>query len=169
MKVNISSVKKELGSRQPFTFEFDAADLFEKDETTWIYGSVRVEGFVVNTGKTLEVQGLVKAVAELSCNRCLVAFQSDFEIPFRESCRQDGADQEQAEDSLLYCTGDEIELSELVREAVVLAEPLKAVCRENCKGLCSRCGVNLNISSCKCEQNVIDPRLAALEQLLRKD
>lgn len=169
MKVNISSVKKELGSRQPFTFEFDAADLFEKDETTWIHGIVRVVGFIVNTGKTLEVEGKVMAMAELNCNRCLASFQSNYEIPFHESCRQDNSDEDQPEDFLLYCAGDEIELSELVREAVVLAEPLKAVCREDCKGLCSRCGVNLNISSCKCEQNIIDPRFAALEQLLRKD
>jgi uncharacterized protein len=58
--------------------------------------------------------------------------------------------------------GKTIDLDPIVREQVLLALPMSAVCREDCKGLCAQCGQNLNEKQCGCEQKVIDPRLAPL-------
>jgi len=58
--------------------------------------------------------------------------------------------------------GKKIDLDPIVREQVLLALPMSAVCREDCKGLCAQCGQNLNEKQCGCEQKVIDPRLAPL-------
>jgi uncharacterized protein len=58
--------------------------------------------------------------------------------------------------------GKTIDLDPIVREQVLLALPMNAVCREDCKGLCAQCGQNLNEKQCGCEQKVIDPRLAPL-------
>jgi uncharacterized protein len=58
--------------------------------------------------------------------------------------------------------GKTIDLDPIVREQVLLALPMNAVCREDCKGLCGQCGQNLNEKQCGCEQKVIDPRLAPL-------
>jgi uncharacterized protein len=58
--------------------------------------------------------------------------------------------------------GKTIDLDPIVREQVLLALPMNAVCREDCKGLCAQCGQNLNEKRCGCEQKVIDPRLAPL-------
>ena len=59
-----------------------------------------------------------------------------------------------------------IDLSPLVRELILLEIPMQPICRDDCKGLCSQCGSNLNHISCDCEQEYIDPRLSALQKLL---
>src|SRR5215213_1252628 len=72
----------------------------------------------------------------------------------------------QAEDLILSAyEGDAVDLDELVREQILLALPSRHLCREDCKGLCQRCGANLNNGPCSCEQGEVDPRWAALADL----
>ena len=59
---------------------------------------------------------------------------------------------------------DKIDLREVVREQLYLAMPMKPLCREDCKGLCPVCGVNRNRETCTCQQEWVDPRMAALKQ-----
>ncbi|XXF80499.1 DUF177 domain-containing protein [Myxococcaceae bacterium GXIMD 01537] len=61
--------------------------------------------------------------------------------------------------------GKTIDLDPIVREQVLLAIPMNAVCREDCQGLCSQCGQNLNEQKCGCETKVVDPRLAPLKNI----
>lgn len=169
MKINISSVKKEIGSRQPFTFQCDIAQLIDENEQQWTNGQVSIRGFVVNNGRLLEIEGNISVKALLSCGRCLEQFEADFELPFRELFKEDIGSDHQANDEFILYQGDELDISDLVRETIVLSEPLRTVCSEECKGLCSHCGINLNNSSCGCAKDAIDPRLAALKKLLEKD
>jgi uncharacterized protein len=62
--------------------------------------------------------------------------------------------------------GDKIDLGELVREQIILNQPEQVFCREDCKGLCEKCGANRNLIDCKCEEKEIDPRWAALKNLI---
>ncbi|NBD14381.1 MULTISPECIES: DUF177 domain-containing protein [Corallococcus] len=61
--------------------------------------------------------------------------------------------------------GKTIDLDPIVREQVLLALPMSAVCREDCQGLCSQCGQNLNDKKCGCEPKVVDPRLSPLKNI----
>jgi uncharacterized protein len=61
--------------------------------------------------------------------------------------------------------GKRIDLDPILREQVLLALPISVVCRDDCKGLCSVCGQNLNEKECGCERKVMDPRLAALKNI----
>lgn len=61
--------------------------------------------------------------------------------------------------------GKVIDLEPLVREQVLLALPMNALCREDCRGLCSQCGQNLNEKQCACESKFVDPRFAALKNI----
>lgn len=69
--------------------------------------------------------------------------------------------------SVAYYEGDRIDLGEEVRQSIILALPMKPVCREDCLGLCSHCGRNLNKEKCGCKEEEIDERLAKLGKLLR--
>ena len=60
-------------------------------------------------------------------------------------------------------------LDDLVRDTLLVAEPLRELCKSDCKGLCPVCGQNLNEGQCDCDTFVPDPRLAALESLLKND
>jgi uncharacterized protein len=71
----------------------------------------------------------------------------------------------QAETEIGYYQGEGLELEDALREQVLLAVPLKAVCRPECKGLCPQCGQNLNEGSCSCHEKQEDPRWHALRDL----
>jgi uncharacterized protein len=129
------------------------------------------------------VQGHFTAHVAAPCKRCLVDVTVDLPVSFtlnlvpESLLRGDDAEDEKAEDreqgemggSFELEDADEevfdgktIDLDPIVREQVLLALPMNAVCREDCKGLCAQCGQNLNEKQCGCEQKVIDPRLAPL-------
>jgi uncharacterized protein len=73
-----------------------------------------------------------------------------------------------AEAEISYYQGEGLLLEDAVREQVLLAVPLKVICREDCKGLCPHCGANLNLEQCSCSEPVEDPRWTALKDLRSK-
>src|ERR1700683_5209006 len=73
-----------------------------------------------------------------------------------------------AEAEVGYYQGEGLLLEDAVREQVLLAVPLKVICREDCKGLCPHCGTNLNLEQCSCSEPIEDPRWTALKDLRSK-
>ena len=65
--------------------------------------------------------------------------------------------------------GEEIDLTELIRDTLIINEPSQVLCQDDCKGLCVQCGANQNVSPCSCESFVVDPRLALLRTLLKEE
>jgi uncharacterized protein len=109
---------------------------------------------------------------ELQCARCLEPVPQEvarhFELLYRPLGADAGRDElsvTDAEAEIGYYQGDGILLEDVLREQVLLALPLKAICREDCKGLCPHCGKNLNQEQCSCEAATEDPRWAALKEV----
>lgn len=117
------------------------------------------------TKDVVEVAGRLRIRLQLACSRCLAEYESDLETDFTltyipEMSTSDSAALE-AGDCLPY-SGEKIDLTEGLQEALVMALPRKPLCKPSCKGLCAGCGVNLNEEACRCEP-AVDPRLAALK------
>ena len=170
MKISVAELRQMVGERQSFRFAGPAAALFGEGEPLWVDDPIAVEGEVVNNGRVLAVSGTIRAKATLVCNRCLAEYAQDVIVPFAEDYQK--ASDLQATDAggdQAYYQGEEIDITDLVRETLLLAEPLKALCSEECKGFCAKCGANLNIAACDCPRDTIDPRLAGLQKLLNKE
>jgi uncharacterized protein len=168
MKINVAQVKKEIGSRHPFTFITPACNMDVSQLRFELVDDVKVTGEVVNNGRALEVSGVIYARMASRCDRCLEAFDAPLDIAFQEVF-QETVDQVADETAdVAYYQDDEIELAGLVEENLLMAEPLKALCKPGCLGLCPQCGVNRNVSPCHCSHDDIDPRLAKLRQLLKE-
>jgi len=73
-----------------------------------------------------------------------------------------------AETEIGYYRGEGLLLEDVLKEQILLALPVKQVCRADCKGLCPLCGKNLNAESCDCEVSMPDPRWSALEDIRKK-
>lgn len=168
MKINVTQAKKEIGSRNMFKFVTSAEHLGIGDERQWAEHAVTIDGEVVNTGSLLEVSGTIHIVTRYQCDRCLDEFQANMDIPFFEQFQETGVTEAHSED-IIYFQGDEIDISELVRESILLAQPISTVCSEDCRGLCIKCGSNLNHSDCSCDRHIVDPRLAELQKFFNKD
>jgi len=118
------------------------------------------------------VEGTVSAPIRLTCSRCLALFEhalsSHFTIFFREagSLSQEDVEEVELDQQDLVSTtfdGDEIDLLPEIAEQVALAIPLKALCSEHCKGLCSACGADLNLEDCGCSRASVTSKFAALK------
>ena len=68
-------------------------------------------------------------------------------------------------DEFIYLENDVLDIDEYIINEAVAAEPMKSLCKSNCKGLCSQCGIDFNTHSCNCLDNLIDPRLEKLKDL----
>jgi len=109
---------------------------------------------------------------EVACARCLDPVEHDLKGDFDLIFRPLGLDGESAERSI---TADETEigyyhksglvLEDVLREQVLLSLPARTLCRQDCKGLCPRCGLNLNTETCTCDTAPADPRWSALSEL----
>jgi uncharacterized protein len=169
MKINIAQLKQIIGDCQLFHFNYPATRVCGCD-SNWVIGKIVVDGTVVNTGQGLTVSGNIKTVARHCCNRCLEEFESQQDVPFAEIFIETNADELlDISDDGSYFQGDELDILELIRETLVLSEPIKVLCSEDCLGICTQCGIDRNRASCCCNNKVIDPRMAKLQQLLDKN
>jgi uncharacterized protein len=145
-----------------------------------LHAKGRAELIVEHRGHHQDVEdirlvGNVEAQLEFSCARCLEPVTHDVNKAFDLIFRPQGVDRRanevaisEAETEIGYYQGEGLLLEDVLREQVLLATPVRALCREECKGLCPHCGRNLNVEQCECEQHVSDPRWAALGDIKNK-
>ena len=126
------------------------------------------------TGKEIIVSGEVTAEVELQCSRCLKVFSRDLSLPVEvvyHPLEEIGVERHELRDDELdmgFYRGEELDLQELLKEQLLLNIQMKPLCREVCKGLCPRCGTDLNMGQCECEEKEVDPRLEVLRNFLKK-
>jgi uncharacterized protein len=123
----------------------------------------------------IRLKGTLATKLETACARCLEAVpidvKRDFDLLYRPLGSDAGRDElsvTDAEAEISYYQGEGLLLEDALREQVLLAVPLKAICRQDCKGLCPHCGVNLNAEQCSCETTAEDPRWAGLKEIRSK-
>jgi uncharacterized protein len=120
----------------------------------------------------IQMRGKLRVRMESDCDRCLEPAQFDVEnsldILFKPSSEtEDGEEAELGEDEtdVAFYEGDGVSLEDVLREQIVLALPIKLVCKEDCQGLCPVCGENWNLRECECERKPVDVRWTALKEL----
>ncbi|HYE24697.1 MAG TPA: DUF177 domain-containing protein [Clostridia bacterium] len=123
----------------------------------------------------IRIVGKVSGRVETNCARCLDPVSHDvtrsFDLLYRPLNREKPSDEasiSEAETEIGYYSGDGMELEDSLREQVLLSVPIKTVCGDDCKGLCPRCGKNLNQEACQCNDKPADPRWKALQDLRQK-
>jgi uncharacterized protein len=128
-----------------------------------------------NLVEDIRVVGDFSTEIEHRCARCLdpviTPVGGSFDLLYRPLGVDAGKDERsisEAETEIGYYSGEGIELEDVLREQILLALPARAICREECRGICAGCGRNLNIEACTCGEAPRDPRWAALAGLKDK-
>jgi uncharacterized protein len=123
----------------------------------------------------IRLKGKLETSIEVPCARCLdpvvLPVKRSFDLLYRPLGVDAGHEElsiTDAEAEIGYYKGEGLVLEDTLREQVLLAVPLKTICREDCKGLCPHCGNNLNERGCSCADDVEDPRWAALKEIRGK-
>ncbi len=128
---------------------------------------------VMPTGRKVIVRGSIMAPLLVECARCLEHFEfparEDIFVVFTSLSDTDDKEELRAEElNQEIFSGEEIELWPIIEEHLLLGLPFKLLCSEECRGLCSRCGKNLNLDACDCETASGHPGLAALQKIRDK-
>lgn len=128
---------------------------------------VLAEGTVRNTAGVLMMKGSISTTIHGVCDRCASDFDREVQFPLDVVLVTELVNEENEDEWVFPLEGDSADLDDIIRTVFVLNLDSKLLCRDDCKGLCFRCGKNLNEGPCNCQKE-LDPRFAALRQLLEK-
>ena len=141
----------------------------EDEKLDFDLGRVDLNCLITKAGDTIFIKGKLSAIIVTCCSRCLESINfpigADVCYTLIPGKAEEKDDLELTEEDLeigLY-QGDVIDLTPIVCEQIILQIPIKALCGENCKGLCPHCGTDLNVAPCNCRENFVDSRMAVLK------
>lgn len=147
----------------PFSFSLDMTG-YDRSGIQPFPDAVEVQGVVENHAGVVELKGEAKGVYCAPCDRCQRDVRRPMTIPMQHvlvtSLNQEDNDE------FILVEDMHLDVSELAESDIILALPSKFLCKQDCRGLCPRCGKDLNDGDCDCDTREIDPRLESLKQLL---
>ena len=166
MRLELSSIIDRPGESIDFSASVDLSDL-EYGTSKPVSEPVTASGTVRNTAGVLVMKGEISTCIHGICDRCASAFDRKVEMPIDVVLVTELANEENEDEWVFPLEANAADLEDIVRTVFVLNMDSKLLCKEDCKGLCCKCGKNLNDGPCDCQKE-LDPRFAALKQLLDK-
>lgn len=120
--------------------------------------------------RKLELEGKAKLSLVIPCDRCLDPVEVPLEFDIVRTLDLNESEEERAEelDEQPYLSGYNLDVDQLVCDELILNLPMKVLCSENCKGICNRCGTNLNHETCDCDTRSMDPRMAVIQDIFKQ-
>ena len=166
MRLGLSKIIDCPGASVDFSASVDLSD-FLYGRCYPVSEPVRASGTVRNTAGVLVMTGSIQTVIHGVCDRCAADFTQDVQFPINVVLVTELANEENEDEWVFPLEADTADLEEIVRTVFVLNMDSKLLCHPDCKGICCKCGKNLNNGPCGCRKE-LDPRFAALRQLLDK-
>ncbi|MBR2742611.1 MAG: DUF177 domain-containing protein [Clostridia bacterium] len=169
MLINLTKVFKEPESTLEESGVVDVGALSEDMAMTFPSGarfSVKFKNLMDCV--TLSLKCECEYVSE--CARCLREVRGAVSFDFESMVKVDDEGEFLLDaDAVVIDSSNRLDVDELVSGLLVMQLPMKVLCREDCKGLCPKCGADLNEGECACDKNEVDPRLLKLKKLLDND
>lgn len=171
MQINLSELFTREGKEKTYTQDIEMKQFQAPDG---VYEVVEKEPVVLTIrhlgDRKLEMSGTAKLSLMIPCDRCLTPVKNDFSLDIEASLDMNQSEEERAKalDEQPYVSGYYLDVDQLVRNELLLNLPMKVLCDENCKGICNRCGANLNYESCNCESSSPDPRMSVIQDIFKQ-
>lgn len=162
MILDLEPIFNNEGMVKQFDYQLDLSEQ-ELNGSKPFASPVRISGHAGNYTGIVELHATADFTLETACDRCAKPISLSLATKVFHTLVTSLNDE--TNDELLLVNELRFNLDELITEDIFLDLPSKLLCSEECKGICSKCGADLNAGSCSCEKEV-DPRLAALKQLL---
>ena len=124
--------------------------------------------FTNESNKRLLIQGETEVTIAIPCDRCLETVERIFPITVDKELDLIGNDEEKSMEGSNYVIGTSLDVDQLIFGEILVSWPMKVLCREDCKGICKRCGANLNLAECQCPKTELDPRMAAIQDIFNQ-
>lgn len=161
MIIELSELIKHKSFKKDIQLTYEEDKLYYDGEEILFIKPICTEGSITGLGDIISVDLILNTELQLTCSRCLEKFNYPLEFEIHEKFSTENVE----DDDVIFLENDKLDITELVENSIIMALPIKKLCKEDCKGLCQKCGTNLNIHTCDCESQDIDPRLAKLKDL----
>ena len=150
MKINIASVLRNDGASKAFSGNVELGTVNYMGSTLAFTGPLLVEGTVLNIGDTLEITASVTGEYETECSRCGKKVLEKLSAELFESIDSEFTD---VDEECVTISGNVIDISGSIDACIFGSIPMQFLCKEDCKGLCPVCGIDLNNNECNCQFN----------------
>ncbi|MBE6644254.1 MAG: DUF177 domain-containing protein [Ruminococcaceae bacterium] len=157
------------------SFDYELTlDIDPEDTSSFLYGvsfpsPMKVKGDITNTAGYMRMHLEMSVDYTAECARCLAPVNGKFSLDLEKTVAPKNLlldlDEDKLDDYAIIEDGF-LDMDEQLRSQLEMEFPIRFLCREDCKGLCQRCGKNLNEGECGCSKKEIDPRLAPLQKIL---
>lgn len=170
MHIHLSEAMSKLGVTKEYSAQL-GFDVFSSKLGD--FPIVKSEPFIVAITSTDDKQLLIKTkvnlTMEIPCDRCLETVSVDFDFDVEKEVDMSLSDEERIEglDELSYIDDFNLDVDMLIRNELFVHMPVKVLCREDCKGICRKCGANLNNGTCGCDVTELDPRMAVIRDIFK--
>ena len=167
---------KDLDRKVSLDGSFDPGVIDFRGENVRQVGPLLWSATAERAGEEIRIAGNLSATFEQSCSRCLEPasseIQKSFDLFFREHDEdlfdEDDVELTEEDTRTAFFAGTQLAIGDVLREQVLLALPMKALCKVDCKGLCPVCGTNRNLNECSCRNEDFSPHMEKLLEIKRK-
>lgn len=165
MVIDLSEIIKDFGGKIDISGSVDLGNAEFMGDTFIFERPVLIRGTIANNTKSLDLEAKAEGEMKVHCARC----QKPFVVPVKFRIHEilvSGEDNTDDSD-VIAISGDELDIDEIVLNNFYMSLPGRFLCSEDCKGLCPKCGADLNLGGCGCDKEDIDPRWADLQKIMK--
>ena len=166
MLLDVSKILKETGGKIDINTELCFDDVDFLGENFHFVKPLALNGKIYNNGKSLRLTLDVSGEMTVHCARCMTPLNTEINFEVTEDFMQDEG--EETDEDVILFSGTKIDILDVVSNCFFMNVSGKYLCSEDCRGLCPKCGKNLNEGDCDCEDDDIDPRWAGLKAIMDK-
>ncbi len=171
MLINLSELFPVEGKSKTYDLELEMTQFHAPDGVYGIVEKHPVNLVITNQGdKVLTVKGEADVCLEMPCSRCLEPVKVPFHLEIDQKVDMKQTDEDRAADldEQFYINGYNLDVDQLVGNELTLNLPMRVLCSDNCKGICNRCGTNLNRGTCDCDNRSLDPRMSVIQDIFKQ-
>lgn len=165
MKIDVSKLFRKKVQTLPFEVISQLSTIDRDELKISLNSPISIKGNAYYDGEVVTLVGSITTTINMKCSRCLKELVYPISVDFEDEFSKFNLN----EDRYLISEEEIIDLTDMVTDNLILSLPVKVVCDDNCKGLCPKCGKNLNKGLCDCTSDDVDPRLEVLRDLFKGD
>lgn len=165
MIIDLSEIIKDYGGKIDISIPVKMDDTEFLGESFVFEKPLEVTGTIANNTKSLELNARVEGEMQVHCARCQKPVIVPVKFRVHEILASD--DSQVNDEEIIIFSDDKIDITDIVLNSFLMSVSGKFLCSEDCKGLCPKCGADLNDGDCGCDNDEIDPRWAGLEEIMK--
>ena len=147
MVINFSDLLSKKNRKKQISLSFELEPFEFEGEEIRAIEKVDVEGVAISENDVIVIEASIKTKLQLNCSRCLDTFIYPIDIDIEERFTNN---KELQDEEIMFVDGDTLNITEIIENSIISTLPIKRLCKEDCKGLCSQCGANKNVENCSC-------------------